>query len=198
MNAPIDNRRRRFIAGAAALAGTGTLAGLLSWIPAGAAAGNRDMPSGPVTIVVFDAHGTRVGQRSVERVVHSAAEWKARLTAAQYHVLRQAGTERRFSGKYVDPPRQAGLYHCQGCGTALYDAATQFHSGTGWPSFYQPIAAANVREFRDASLGMIRTEVRCSRCNGHLGHKFHDGPQPTGLRYCMNSVALDFVATGRA
>ncbi|HET7314838.1 peptide-methionine (R)-S-oxide reductase MsrB [Salinisphaera sp.] len=198
MNEHIDHPRRRFLVGGLAVAGTGLIAGLVRGLPARAADEAPARPSGPVTIVAFDNHGKRLGERTVKRVVKTPAQWKAQLTPAQYHILREHGTESPFSGKYVDKPKQAGIYRCQGCGTALYDSATQFHSGTGWPSFYQPIAAENVTEHTDRSFGMTRTEIACTRCAGHLGHKFHDGPEPTGLRYCMDSVALSFVPTGAA
>ena len=121
----------------------------------------------------------------------SRAEWRAQLTPEQYHVVRQKGTERAFSGKY-NKHKEKGVYHCVACGNELFSSGTKFNSGTGWPSFYAPISADKVTEVRDVSHGMVRTEVVCSRCGGHLGHVFDDGPKPTGLRYCLNSVALDF------
>lgn len=123
-------------------------------------------------------------------------EWRSLLTPEQYQVLRQAGTERPWSGKYADGPADGhadGTYHCAACGTALFDAATKFESGSGWPSFYQAKDTAAVELIDDSSHGMVRTEVRCRRCESHLGHLFPDGPAPTGDRYCMNSLSLDLV-----
>ncbi len=120
------------------------------------------------------------------------AEWRAKLTPEQYHVLREAGTERAFTGEY-DGHKEQGEYKCAGCGTAVFESDDKFDSGCGWPSFVRPAGEKNVEELRDVTHGMIRTEVRCSKCEGHLGHVFPDGPQDqTGLRYCINSAALNF------
>lgn len=121
----------------------------------------------------------------------SEDEWRERLAPEQFHCLRQGGTERAFTGKY-ESNKAAGLYRCAGCGTPLFASATKYNSGSGWPSYTAPVEDGAVDEHRDTSHGMVRTEVRCATCDGHLGHVFPDGPGPTGLRYCINSASLDF------
>jgi len=125
------------------------------------------------------------------KVTKTDAEWREQLTPDQYHVTREAGTERAFTGPYHDN-KEAGMYHCICCGKPLFNSETKFDSGTGWPSFFQPVSNDAVAEKEDNKLFMRRTEVVCSSCDAHLGHVFPDGPKPTGLRYCMNGTALDF------
>jgi peptide-methionine (R)-S-oxide reductase len=130
-------------------------------------------------------------------VVRTDEEWKAELSPEQYQVLRKAGTERAFTGKYVNN-HDDGTYRCAACGNVLFDSTTKFESGSGWPSFYEPMVAEAVELVEDRAHGMVRTEVRCRRCGSHLGHVFEDGPKPTGDRFCMNSLSLDFVPRAEA
>lgn len=128
----------------------------------------------------------------VEKIKKTDEEWKKILSRESYNVARQQGTELAFTGMYHDC-HEEGIYECVCCGTDLFDSKTKFDSGTGWPSFWEPVAVENVKEHEDRSYGMIRKEVLCARCDAHLGHVFDDGPQPTGLRYCMNSASLKLV-----
>ena len=158
----------------------------------GACARAADKPkSATVDIENFSAAGKSLGKVNVARLVKSDEEWRKQLSADSYGVTRKSGTERPFSGKY-NTNHDDGLYRCICCDTALFDSKTKFESGTGWPSFWKPISSANVTESGYSALSQ-GTEVNCKLCDAHLGHVFDDGPDPTGLRYCMNSVALNFV-----
>ena len=146
---------------------------------------------GPLSIGQFSDSGARLGVVSMPKVARTNGEWRKRLTGRQFAVARKGGTEAAFSGSY-HPVHEPGIFRCVCCENALFSPATMFDSGTGWPSFWAPIAAENVWKRTDSTFGMVRIEVLCRECDAHLGHVFEDGPPPTGLRFCMNSVALRF------
>ncbi|GAB2558439.1 peptide-methionine (R)-S-oxide reductase MsrB [Rhodanobacter koreensis] len=185
--------RRRFLRAAAAGGALLAVGGSLVVPRLFAADATSVGKPGNVLLEIFSDDGRDLGPRQVAKLVLTDAQWRQRLSPAAFDVMRRDGTERAFSGEH-EKPAHAGLFRCAACATALYDAATEFDSGTGWPSFWQPIAARNLIQNRDNSFGMDRTAISCAGCDSHLGHVFDDGPRPTGLRYCMNSVALRFVA----
>jgi len=185
---PTTSTRRGFILTAAGAAGAAALWAL-----------HRNSPSevqasapGPVNLIAFAANGKPTGKVTVPRVIKSEDDWKKQLSPVSFEVTRHAGTERAYTGSTWNN-HDRGLYRCVCCDNAVFSSDTKFESGTGWPSFWQPIAKENIVEIRDSTLGMDRTAVSCRECDAHLGHVFDDGPHPTGLRYCMNSAAMHFV-----
>jgi peptide-methionine (R)-S-oxide reductase len=185
------NLRRRFFLASAVSA----IAGLALWQwrkpvvleAAPVASGEKE-----VTVVLFSDAGQRLKKERITKVVKTEDEWRKQLSGNAFDITRHADTEIAFSGKSWDL-HDKGIYRCICCDNALFDSATKFESGTGWPSFWAPIAAENVTEIRDSTFGMVRTAVACTECDAHLGHVFDDGPEPTHLRYCMNSASLRFV-----
>jgi peptide-methionine (R)-S-oxide reductase len=207
METSSKSSRRAFLFSAAVLGG-----GLYFWImgiwskkngtteapaPKHAEAGESNTAGQPreVTIVEFTDAGERKDTVRVPKLVKTENEWRQQLSPQAFNVTREEGTEMAFTGQYWNNHEQ-GIYRCICCGTALFNSDTKFESGTGWPSFWQPIAEENVEELDDNTFGMRRTAVVCARCDAHLGHVFPDGPRPTGQRFCMNSASLQFVKKG--
>lgn len=190
-DAPSINVRRRAFLGVSVSA----IAGAFLWSLRKPTVIEAAMPKGDpgeVTIVQFSDSGQRLQKVHVPKVIKTDDEWRKQLSPGEFDITRHADTEIAYTGRYWNL-HDKGLYRCICCDNALFSSTTKFESGTGWPSFWQPIASENVRSIRDNTIGMVRTAVACTECDAHLGHVFDDGPQPTGLRYCMNSASLKFV-----
>jgi peptide-methionine (R)-S-oxide reductase len=185
----VNPTRRVFLLGACATIGGWALLSLRR--PRMIASAAKNEPA-EVTIVQFSDSGQRLVKVKIPRVVKTEEEWRQQLSGNSFEITRHADTEFAYSGKYWNL-HDKGIYRCICCDNALFSSAAKFDSGTGWPSFWEPLAKENVRETSDTSLGMVRTAVSCTECDAHLGHVFDDGPRPTGLRYCMNSASLKFV-----
>ena len=186
--------RRAFIIAAASACGPAVIWSVAPSLPAKSMALGATKPSETVTIIDYSPEGKKIGKITVSRVIKTDAEWKAQLSPISFEVTRRSGTESPYTGSNWDL-HDHGIFRCVCCDIALFSSDTKFESGTGWPSFWQPIALENVAEHTDDTMGMRRTAVSCRLCDAHLGHVFDDGPRPTGLRYCMNSAALRFVKT---
>jgi peptide-methionine (R)-S-oxide reductase len=183
--------RRGFVLGGAAVVGTAAVLWMRRGPGVEASSAVHGEP-GEVTIVEFSDEGKEVKRAAVAKVVKTDGEWFKQLGKNSFQIARQADTEMPYSGVTWNEHGK-GIYRCICCDTALFSSATKFESGTGWPSFWAPLAKENVAQLQDSSVGMERTEVKCARCDGHLGHVFDDGPEPTGLRFCMNSASMRFV-----